>query len=150
DAGAPDVAARVDRRAAELLRRHVVDRAAYGQWLALARRRRRDHAREAEVEQLHVAVGAQHDVVGLDVAMYEPDRFRRRQRRGDLRGDAHHLGERHLAALHALAQRDAVDVFGGDEVIVAQTADVVDGEEVRVIQRRGRARLVLEAVPQLL
>ena len=57
--------------------------------VARHREGRRDFvlARQAEVEQLHVAVGPHHDVVGLDVAMDDPGDVRDRQRLGDLARD---------------------------------------------------------------
>ena len=136
---------------AQLFGRHVEHRAAHDIRIGFLEigTRQRARAGEAEVEQLHVAVAAQHDVVRLDVAVHEADRFGGRQRRRDLDGDVEDLREWRFAAAHALAQRHAVDVFGGDEVTVADAPDVVDGEDVRMIERRRRARLVLEPFAQI-
>src|SRR5262249_22651886 len=44
-----------------------------------------------------------------------------------------------------LAQRLALDELGGDEMDGADLTDLVDGDNVRVIERRGRARFPLKA-----
>ena len=46
-----------------------------------------DDARQAEVEHLHVAVGPDHDVLGLDVAMDDAGRVRGGERARDLAAD---------------------------------------------------------------
>ena len=48
-------------------------------------------------------------------------------------------------ARHPLAQRLALDELGDDEVRAVDFADLVNGEDVRMVERRGRPRLLLEA-----
>jgi hypothetical protein len=45
---------------------------------------------------------------------------------------------------HSLAQRHAVDALRRDEAFLAELPDVIDREEGWMIERGGRARLVLE------
>ena len=53
----------------------------------------RDRARETEVEHLHEPVAAEHDVLGLDVAMDDAGCVRRAEGSRDLRADLDHLGK---------------------------------------------------------
>jgi hypothetical protein len=80
------VAARVDRRTREVLRRHEVDGpdpfAAVGQ-VGLGV----DGSGDAEVRQVDVVVRGEQDVGRLDVAMDEPCGVRRVEGVGDLRDD---------------------------------------------------------------
>jgi hypothetical protein len=46
-----------------------------------------DQLREAEVEDLYVAVGSQHDIFGLDIAMYDSRGVSARKRSRDLQRD---------------------------------------------------------------
>ena len=66
---------------------------------------------------------------------------------GGLDGDVEELLRRQrLARGDELAQRLALDELHGDVDRAVGLADVVDREDVRVVQRRGRARLLLEAL----
>ena len=84
------VAGARDGLAAGLLWRHVAWRAENrahprGRGVRQPRRGRlRDEARQTEVEELHVTVGAHHDVLGLDVAMDDPGCVRDGQRPREL------------------------------------------------------------------
>ena len=63
------------------------------------------------------------------------------ERRGDLRRQPEGLLDRHRAA-----QRDAVQVLHDQEVDAVLTPDVMERADVRMIQRRDRARFALEAL----
>src|SRR5262252_921001 len=101
--------------------------------------------RQPEIEHLNYAVAAQHDVFGLDVPMDDPGLVRRRERRGDLDGDVERGYHRHLPVGQNFSQRQPFDEFGGDEMRRAVIADLVNGDDVRVVERAGRARLLLES-----
>ena len=68
------------------------------------------------------------------------------ERARDLRGRSRAPRSR-LAArrLEPLAQRLALDELGGDEVEPVDLADLVDGDDVRVVERGGGARFLREA-----
>ena len=70
---------------------------------------------EAEVEDLHVAFGADHDVLGFDVAMDDACFVCGNECFGNLNRDVEHVAEFHSVAAHALAQRHAFDVLHRDE-----------------------------------
>ena len=59
--------------------------------------------REAEVHELRVAVLAQHDVLGLHVAVHDARRVRGRQRAGHLAGDLDRVAQRQARGLVAAA-----------------------------------------------
>ena len=67
------------------------------------------------------------------------------ERARGLNADLQHLGEgtRRLSGLRV--QRFAFDEFGGDETRAMRFADLVDGDDVRVIQRGGGTRFLFEA-----
>jgi hypothetical protein len=76
--------------------------------------------------------------------MNDPGLVRRRERRSDLDGDVERGDHRHLPVGQNLTQRQPFDEFGGDEMRRAVIADLVNGDDVRVVKRAGRARLLLE------
>ena len=102
---------------------------------------------QPEVQHLHVAVGAHHDVLRLDVAVDDaaraPPRAPRRPA-GDESISSSLSGRR-----DQVAQRPALDELRGDEVRAVQLADVVDGDDVRVVERGDGAGLALEAANAL-
>ena len=130
------VHARVHPLAADLLRRDVVERPDPVAGLRRARSRERVLG-EPEVGQVHVVLGTEQDVRGLDVAVHEPGVVRGVQRRADLRDHARRPLRRELS----LAPHQAADVVAGDvahrdvrdAVLLAR---VVDRDHVGVIDRR--------------
>ena len=100
---------------------------------------------DAEVEHLHDPVVAHHHVLGLDVAVDEPAPVGGRER-------ARHVGEpadagdgSGASVADRLAQRAALDELHDDVGRPVVLADVEDGDGVRVVERRGGARLAEEA-----
>ncbi len=153
------VGAEIDRPSGGLLRRHVAGRAHHGARLR-RRSRRRLHDRrflrerldelgEAEVEDLDVPVLRDHDVLGLQVPVDDARAVRLGEALGDLRGEVEELARRNGLRGDELAQRAPLDQLHRDVRRFAGCADVVDRQDVRVVQRRGRPRLLLEAPPPL-
>jgi hypothetical protein len=149
------VAPEVGRLARGLLGRHVADRAEHHARPG-DRSRHRGLLRglrvvqlgqlgEAEVEDLDVAVLRDHDVVGLEVAVLDPCRVRLGERVGHLHGDLERLARRELPAGQQVAQRAALDQLHRDPGDTRVLADVEHRDDVRVVERGGRARLLLEA-----
>jgi hypothetical protein len=52
-------------------------------------------------------------------------------------------------ALESIGQGFAFEVFEDEVVTVAVTTDIVDGADVRIVERRNRARFVFEALSRL-
>ncbi|MEY2512728.1 MAG: hypothetical protein QOJ89_86 [bacterium] len=143
-----DVGRGADGVAADLLGRRVVGAAdpLVGARRAVARR---CQPRQAEVRQERAVAGADEDVRRLDVAVHEADRMCRAERVGDLREDRDDAPRRQALGRHKLAQVGPLDEAHRDERHAVAVAGVVDGDDVRVIEHRGDARLVLEAPPRL-
>src|SRR6185295_17961431 len=101
---------------------------------------------DAEVEELRLAVGGDDDVGGLDVAVDDPPLVGAGEAGGDLPGDLDGLAEGERTALDAVAQRLAlVERHGDEQRAVLGLADLVDGAEVRMVERRGGLGLADEA-----
>ena len=159
-----DVGGRERGLAAELLRRHVAERAddrrLVGQLVAVealgldgvAVRRRRPRPRlgQAEVEQLHHAVARDEDVLRLEVAMDDAARVRRREAVGDGRADLDGPPPRQRAALEEAAQRVALEQLRDDVGEVALLLELIERQDVRMRDGRDRLRLALETDARLL
>ena len=137
DAEGPDIGAAIDRAPAGLFRRHIggraEDHAHLRAWPAVAcgegsrRHRRRVHRRPArrvrihgfrqtEVEHLHRAVGADFDVLRLQIAMDDAGFVRGLERVGDLLRDRQRVGQWHRAARDERGQILALDEFHDERV----------------------------------
>ena len=62
-----------------------------------------------------------------------------------LKSDLQHLRKRHRSALHDLLQSFALNVFHDDEVETVLFIDRMNRNNVRMVQRRGGARLLHQA-----
>ena len=147
-AEAEQVAAVIDFPALGLLGRHV-RRRADDRPLLRELAFRSGGSGQAEVQDLH-AVGfrLQPDVGRLDVAVDQPALVGRRQSQGHLPADAQHLGHRELAlALQSHVQRLAFEKLHGQEGHAAILADLVNGDDVVVLDRRRGSGLTQEALP---
>jgi hypothetical protein len=148
------IGARVDRLAGQLLGRHVAERAdhrpglgrdhlAAGRALVVAVARG-DGPGQAEVGDPRPAVVADHDVVGLDVAVDHAGRVRRRQavaRRGVQRDDLA-PGARPLA--DPRSRGAAADVLHRQVDPPGVLPDLVHDDDVGMRQLRQRRRLSLD------
>ncbi|BAS95213.1 Os05g0550900, partial [Oryza sativa Japonica Group] len=113
----------------------------------------REEAGEAEVGDLHVEVGVEEDVVGLDVAVHDGRRLdgvEVRQRGGGLDGDVEAERPCQGALRRAVAVQVVRDGAVGHELVHQQQLPAAAGRapveqhEVRVAQPRQYRRLVHE------
>ncbi len=148
DAEAVQVAAGVDvAEALGLLRGHVGRRAqnvaGLRQMHVLLRQ-----AGQAEVDDLDpAAAGFEPDVGGLDVAVDQSARVRRRQARRDLPADTQDLGQRrHFRVLEPALQRLALEQGHGEVGNAVVLADLIDGDNVIVLDGGGGAGLAEETL----
>ena len=84
-------------------------------------------------------------VRGLDVAVDDSFGVCRIECVRNLNPQLQHLLERQRLAGNAVLQRLAVEKLHRDELLAVLLADVVNGADVRVIQRRSRLRFAAEA-----
>ena len=138
----------VDGLALGLLRRGVAGGAEHGA-LRLGPRRLGQGAGQAEVGDAQPAVVAEQEVGGLDVAVDEAAAVGVVEGPGGLEADEQGLRRREPDALveHG-AQAAAAEVLGDDVGRAVVVAPVVDGDDVRVVQGRGRLRLGPEAAEE--
>ena len=109
-----------------------------------------DQLGEAEVEDLEVAVARQHQVLGLQVAVDDAVGVGAREGARRLRGEVEELAERQRLVRERLAQRAALHQLHRDVEGALLVADVEHRHDVRVVERRGGARLALEALAAVL
>ena len=102
-------------------------------------------ARQAEVEHLDAAVVRHHHVAGLQIAMRDLFLMRGRERIGERHRDLEEARHRHPARRHQVAQRASIDQLHRQEADAVRFLGRVDGDDVRMIERRDRARFAIEA-----
>ena len=105
--------------------------------------------REPEVEHLHRAVGANHDVGRFQIAMNDATGMRRRQRVGDRNGNPEYLAEPQAVPRNERVQALPTHVLHHDEIVAVCRLDLVDGDDVRVVQRRGGVRFLDKPAPAI-
>ena len=105
---------------------------------------------DAEVGDLHLAVGADEDVGRLDVAVGEAGLVGEAECGRDLARDLGRLlgGELAVGA-QDLGERPALHVLHGDEVGAGVLAPVVDVDDVGMAQVGGRLRLAPKALDEV-
>ena len=100
---------------------------------------------DAEIENLHAPVGRDEQVVGLQVAVDDALVVRGGEPVGNLTRVVDGFAWRQRAVLQAGAERFALEQFRDDVGRAVMGADVVNGQDVRVVELPGGARLLLEA-----
>src|SRR5262245_26748161 len=71
------------------------------------------------------------------------------QSAGDLNGNIQRLTQSYRTTFQKLAQRPSVDEFGGDDLGVVDLINLKYSNNVWMVERRGRARLLFEALHPL-
>jgi hypothetical protein len=151
------IRADVDVFAAQLLRRHIGDRAdratvlgerAIGELRQLHRRGRHRlvdrRLGESKVENLRTVAGEK-DVCRLDIAVDDARGVCRVERAGQCSGDLDELAVVQWSACQPPLQRFAVQQFHHQERnALSSYADVVDRADIRMLERGNRASLALE------
>ncbi len=100
--------------------------------------------RQSEVEDLDQAVFGEEQILGLQIAMSDAFRVRRRQPARDLDGIIDGLANGQRVTGQPLSQRLAFQQLGGDVKHAALGTGIVDDHDVGVIERRRRAPFLLE------
>jgi hypothetical protein len=100
---------------------------------------------EAEVEYFGAAFRRDHHVGRLEVAVNNADAVGRRQSVGDLHGQLQTIDSGDAFRFDQIAERSAGNEFHHDTLGLIDRDDVVDGDDVGMIQRRGGAGLLNES-----
>src|SRR5690606_8261298 len=100
--------------------------------------------REAEIEDLHAALGREKEVLGLEVAVHDTARMRRGETPYRLKGDIEGCLRREGAPIERAPQRLTRQSLGHEVRNVIVFASAVNGEDVRVIEPASRTCLVLK------
>ena len=103
-----------------------------------------ERLRQAEVQHLDGAVGRQHHVGRLQVAMHDPALVRELERFRHLPCDDERLLERQRAA-HVTVETNTFDEFHHQGLDLAGALESVDLRDVGMVQRGQRLRLAFEA-----
>ena len=118
-------------------------------WECARCRRRRlilRQLRQPEVENLDPAIPGNEDVLGLEITMDDALFVRRLEPARDLKGMLDRLANSDRATIQPVPKRLPFEQLGYDEGRFGMGADVVHGEDVRVVQRRRRAGFLLESM----
>ena len=99
---------------------------------------------EPEVDDLHAVGVADHDVLGLEIAMHDARGMRLRETVGDLVGDVGEPSRRQPAGGQQVAQGLAFHPFHGDERHAGLMANVMDGQDIGMVQGGSRLGFLLE------
>ena len=110
---------------------------------------RAHHFCQAKVQHLHLLTFGDEDVRRLDVAVDDPLAVGRVQCVGNLNGDVEQGLAVQRAAGNAVLQRLAIQELHGNEWLSLGLADLIDGADVGMIERRCRAGLAAEALQRL-
>ena len=100
---------------------------------------------QPEIENLRVAAAGDEQIRRLDVAVDDPGGVRRLERVGDLDRERQQQIDLERAPGDAMLQRRPVEELHDEERAAVLLADIVDGADVGVIQRRRGARLAAES-----
>jgi hypothetical protein len=110
------------------------------------RRSRGDLLGQAEVHDLHMPLGRQHHVGGLQIAVDDRPPMRFLEGLGQLVRDLDRLADRQQALARAGLQRLALHVLHRDERPPVGLADLVHLANVRMVQGRSRSRFAAETL----
>ena len=162
DAAGEEIGAAIDVAASRLLRRHIRHGAerdpdrrrvlagcARRVGLAFGAARGERELRDAEVEHLRLPAARDEDVRRLDVAVHDALGVRGIERVGDLDRDVERAIEGQRPARDLFLERAAVEQLHHHVLLAVVLADVVQRADVRMVQRRGDARLATEPVERL-
>src|SRR5437868_4679151 len=151
----PDVCPLINRRTACLFRRHVRNSSEYRAHVGLNQHERFVFRHRywyflfgklcnPEVEHFHIAVAPEHDVPRVDVPMDDPSFMSGGQRTRDLDRNIERFTHLHSPARQPLSQGLAFDQFTGYVISSVILTDLVNGQDIRMIERDYGARFLLK------
>ena len=156
DAERPHVATRIGGPAAQHFRRHGWKGAGHGSGLGHRDRHRarvdahRRAHRETKVEHLDPPLRRQDDVRRLQIPVSDATVVRMRERVSKLHADPQDSRLGQTAFRNRGVEREALDQLHRQAQLSTEISDLVDGADIRVVERRRGARLVLEPLSSAL
>src|SRR5204863_1808289 len=100
---------------------------------------------DAEVEDLETAVAREKNIVGFQIAMNDSLVVRGRESLRHLQRRVDRFARRERTALESAAQRLAFEQLADEKRCAARVdADVVDGQQIRMLEESGCARFLFE------
>ena len=155
DAEREQIAARIDRLAADLLRRHVRHRAhdlpraeigfTVAAWVSAGSTSERGQLGETEVQHLDAALARHHHVRRFQIAVHHALLVRGDQGVGQRDRQVEHLRQRQSAGRDERGEIATVDQLHRQKARARHVLDGVQGDDVRMIERRDRLGFALEA-----
>jgi hypothetical protein len=100
---------------------------------------------QTEVENLDPAIACHEQILRLEIAMDDPALVRGREPGGDLERVVNRLPQRQRWPAQVLAEGGALEELGHEERGAAVRPKIVDDKHVRVVERAGRTRFLLES-----
>src|SRR5262249_3869495 len=107
------------------------------------------HLGQSKVQNLGVAPFGNEKVGWLDVPVNDSFGMRRIQRVGHFDAEIKQALHAHWAARYGVLEGFPLQILHGDEPPIALLADFINGADVRMIQRRRRARFAPESLQRL-
>ena len=104
-----------------------------------------DHLRQAEVENLCVCALGDEYIGRLHIAVDNPSGMGRIQGVSDLDGQRENDGRVHRTVANAVLERHTVEIFHDDECFAFLLINLMDGADVRVIERGRGFSFLLKA-----
>ena len=104
-----------------------------------------NHFSQAEVEHLHRAVGPDDHVGRFEIAMNNAPRVRGGERVGHGNGHPERVGKPQALPRNQRIEAFAPHVLHHDEIVIGRRLDLVNRDDVRMIERGCRLRLLDEA-----
>ena len=101
---------------------------------------------QTEVQDFNKPVGPNHHVLRLNIAMHYAGPVRRGQSIRDLKSDAHRFFQTHLPLCDLLPQGLAGHKFSSDKMHILIPPDLVNGDDIRMIERGDSASFPLKAL----
>jgi hypothetical protein len=100
---------------------------------------------QSKIQNLDAAIGGNHHIGGLQIAMYDTLFVCRGDCVGKFTGDFDHLRDRETARRDQVVQREPFDKFHRQEMNAAGFFHRINGDDVRVVERRNCSRFALES-----
>src|SRR6185312_14298664 len=94
------------------------------------------HSSEPEIHEFYQSIRPQHDVLGLNIAVHNTGAVSGFQSPGALDRYPERFRKLHPSSREPFTQRNSFNKLRNDEPCIANLADIVDGDDVRMVESR--------------